>query len=220
MCNNHPAPTSPWLIQAHQCTYCNIACLPANLSEHHTTVSGFRGNTIRATHRGDFNCVVRAQSGRLIHLVDPSAALVIPDSHRNLYSVRHAQHSGRTVILGAQAKLLPYGDPDLFNHSALNTEILQPPVKPVFSHNSRFNANTDVFNENGRFAKNFHRQETSALPQSSQEHHSTMVRSRLHWASQARHNLWLCRRMLCRSNTLISRIRLHAQRSCYFLARQ
>jgi len=145
----------------------------SNLSQDHTAVSGFSGNTSTATHRGDFNCVVRAQSGRLIHLVDPSAALVIPDSHRNLYSVRHAQNSGHTVILGAQAGLLPYGDPDLFvpfledkstglwllpplsNHFALNTEIQQPPVKPIFSHNGRFNAHTDVFNKNGRFAKNF-----------------------------------------------------------------
>ena len=118
MCNNHPAHTSPWLILAHQCTYYNIACLPANLSEDRTAVSGFSGNTSRATHRGDFNCVVRAQSERLIHLVDSSAALVIPDSHRNLYSVRHAQHSGHTVILGAQAGLLPYGNPDLFVHSS------------------------------------------------------------------------------------------------------
>jgi len=86
----------------------------SNLSEDHTAVSGFSGNTSRATHRGNFNCVVRAQNGRLIHLVDPSAALVIPDSHRNLYSVRHAQISGHTVILGAQAGLLPYGDPNLF----------------------------------------------------------------------------------------------------------
>ena len=39
------------------------------------------------------------------------------------------------------------------NHFALNTEILQPPVKPIFPHNGRFNAHTDVFNENGRFAK-------------------------------------------------------------------
>ena len=73
--------------------------------------------------------------------------------------------------MGAQAGLLPYGDPDLFvpfledrstglwllpppsNHFALNTEIQQPPVKPIFSHNGRLNAYTDVFNENGRFAK-------------------------------------------------------------------
>jgi len=57
----------------------------SNLSEDHTAVSGFSGNTSRATHRGDFNCVVRAQNGRLIHLVDPSAALVIPDSHYKPY---------------------------------------------------------------------------------------------------------------------------------------
>ena len=42
------------------------------------------------------------------------ADLVIPDSHRNLYPVRHAQIAGHTVILGAQAGLLPYGDPELF----------------------------------------------------------------------------------------------------------
>ena len=83
MCKNHPARTSPWLILAHQCTYYNIACLPANLSEDHTAVSGFRGSTSIATHRGDFKCVL--QNARLIHLVDPSAALVIPDSHRNLF---------------------------------------------------------------------------------------------------------------------------------------
>ena len=96
MCNNHPAHTSPWLILAHQCTYCNIACSPAICTEDHTAVSGFSGNTNRATHRGDFNCVVRAQRGRLIHLVDPSSPLVIPDNHRNLHSVRHAQNSGLT----------------------------------------------------------------------------------------------------------------------------
>ena len=127
----------------------------SNLSEDHTAVSGFSVNTSRATHRGDFNCVVRAQSGRLIHLIDPSADLVIPDIHRNLYSVRHAQNSGHTVILGAQAGLLPYGDPDLFNHSALNTEIQQPPVKPIFPHNGRFNAHTDVFNKKRTFRKKF-----------------------------------------------------------------
>jgi len=86
----------------------------SNLSEDHTAVSGFSGNKSRPTHRGDFNCVVRTQNGRLIHLVDPSAVLVIPDSHKNLYSVRHAQLAGHTVILGAQAGLLPYGDPKLF----------------------------------------------------------------------------------------------------------
>jgi len=86
----------------------------SNLSENHTTISGFSGNTSRATHRGDFNCVVRAPNRRLIHLVDPSTALVIPDSHTNLYSVRNAELAGHTVILGVQAGLLPYGDPELF----------------------------------------------------------------------------------------------------------
>ena len=105
MCNNHPAPTSPWLILAHQCKYYNIACLPAKLSEVHTAVSGIRRSTSTATHRRDFNRVRKN---------NPSAALVIPDSHTNPYSVRHAPHSGQTVILGAQAGLLPYGNPDLF----------------------------------------------------------------------------------------------------------
>ena len=56
-----------------------------------------------------------------------------------------------------------------------------------------------------------------------QKRHSTMVRSRLHRRTPARHNLWTCRRILCRHNpssTLISWIRLHAQRSCYLLARE
>jgi len=86
----------------------------SNLSDNHTALSGFSGNTSRSTQTGDLNCVVRVQNGRLIHLVDPSVALVIPDNHRNLYSVRHAQIAGHTVILGAQAGLLPYGDPELF----------------------------------------------------------------------------------------------------------
>jgi len=86
----------------------------SNLSEDHTAVSRLSANTSRATHRCDFNCVVREQIGRLYHLVDPSTALVIPDSHRNLQSVRHAQLAGHTVILGAQAGLPPYGDPELF----------------------------------------------------------------------------------------------------------
>jgi len=95
----------------HISQYCLFT---SNLSEDHTAVSGFSGNKSRTTHRGDFNCVIRAQNSRLIHLVDPSADLVIPDSHRNLYSVRHAQLAGHTVILGVQAGLLPYGDPKLF----------------------------------------------------------------------------------------------------------
>ena len=43
-----------------------------------------------------------------------TAASIIPDSHRNLNSVRHAQLTGHTVILEAQAGLLRYGDPELF----------------------------------------------------------------------------------------------------------
>jgi len=39
------------------------------------------------------------------------------------------------------------------NPFALNTEIVQPQEKPIFSQDGRFNAFTDVFNENGRFAK-------------------------------------------------------------------
>jgi len=45
----------------------------------------------------------------------------------------------------------------------------------------------------------------------------------LHRRTPARHNLWICRRILCRHNptsTLISRIHLHAQRSCSLLARE
>ena len=109
MCNNHPAPTSPWLILAHQCKYYNIACLPANCPK--TTQLSPESEEVPAQQLTEATSTAYA---RLIHLVDPSAALVIPDSHRNFYSVRHAQHSGQTVILGAQAGLLPYGDPDLF----------------------------------------------------------------------------------------------------------
>jgi len=36
---------------------------------------------------------------------------------------------------------------------ALNTEIMQPQEKAIFSHDGRFYTSTDVFNENGRFAK-------------------------------------------------------------------
>ena len=46
----------------------------SNLSEDHTAVSGFSGNTSRATHRFDFNCVVREQNGGFIYLADPSTA--------------------------------------------------------------------------------------------------------------------------------------------------
>ena len=66
-------------------------------------------------------------------------------------------------------------------------------------------------------------QETSMLPQRVQERHSTLVRSGLQRRTLARHNVWICRRILCRynpSSTFISRIRLLAQRSCYLLARE
>jgi len=39
------------------------------------------------------------------------------------------------------------------NPFALNTEIVQPQEKPIFSQDSRFNASTDVFDEHGCFAK-------------------------------------------------------------------
>jgi len=39
------------------------------------------------------------------------------------------------------------------NPFALNTEIVQPQVKPIFSQDGRFNASTDVFNKNRCFAK-------------------------------------------------------------------
>jgi len=110
----------------------------SNLKEDHTAVSGFSGNTSRATHKGDFNCIVRAQNGRLIHLVDPSSTLIIPDSHRNLYSVRHAQHAGHTVILGTHAGLLPYHDSDLFVPfiEDKNTGLwLLPLLPPPTAHN-------------------------------------------------------------------------------------
>ena len=82
--------------------------------------------------------VGRAQNGKLIHLVDPSAALVIPDSHRNLYSARHAQLAGHTVILVAQAGLLLYGDPELFVPILEDKSIglwLLPFLHPPKAHN-------------------------------------------------------------------------------------
>ena len=78
----------------------------SNLFQDHTAVSRFSGNTNRATHRGDFKCVVRAPIARLIHVIDPLAALVISYSHKNIYSGRHARLAGHTVMLGAQAGLL------------------------------------------------------------------------------------------------------------------
>jgi len=39
------------------------------------------------------------------------------------------------------------------NDFALNTEIEQPQVNSIFSQDGRFNASTDVFNENGSFTK-------------------------------------------------------------------
>ena len=33
------------------------------------------------------------------------------------------------------------------------TEIVKPQHKSIFSHDDRFNSSTDVFNEDGRFAK-------------------------------------------------------------------
>ena len=64
--------------------------------------------------------------------------------------------------------------------------------------------------------------ETSTLPQRAQECHSMMVRSRLHRRTFARHDLCICRCILCRyipTSTFVSRIRLLAQQRCYLLAR-
>jgi len=45
-------------------------------------------------------------------------------------------------------------DQSASNLFALNTEMMQPPQeKSILSHNGRFNSSTNVFNENGRFAK-------------------------------------------------------------------
>jgi len=44
-------------------------------------------------------------------------------------------------------------DQSVSNPFALNTEIVKPQEKSIFSHDGRFNSSTDVFNENGCFAK-------------------------------------------------------------------
>ena len=66
-------------------------------------------------------------------------------------------------------------------------------------------------------------QETSVLPQRTQECHSTMVRSRLHRCTLARHDLRIYWCILCRHNqksTFRSRILLLAQLRYYLLARE
>ena len=88
-----------------------------------------------------------------------------PDYHKRVQANHVAQQPQPAIMpppymYQANAALPPLAprvhfnpNPPPSNHYALNTEILQPPVQPIFSHNGRFNANTDVFNENGRFAK-------------------------------------------------------------------
>ena len=111
MCNNHLAHTSSWQTPAHPCTFYNVACSQATCPKTTQPFPDSAGTHVEQPTEATSTawCEHKTQD-----LVDPSAALVIPDSHRNLYSVRHAKISGHTVILRAQAGLLPYGDPELF----------------------------------------------------------------------------------------------------------
>ena len=71
MCNNHPAPTSPWLILAHQCKYYNIACLPANCPK--STQLSPESDEVPAQQLTDATSTAYA---RLIHLQPLSSPTV------------------------------------------------------------------------------------------------------------------------------------------------
>ena len=70
-----------------------------NTREDHTSVSGFSGNSSRATHRGDLSARVMNQNKEYTNLHDKDSTLVVPDCIRRLYSVRQATHQGYTVQL-------------------------------------------------------------------------------------------------------------------------
>ena len=88
-----------------------------------------------------------------------------PDYHKR-FQANHVAQQPQPAIMPppymyqANAALPPLAPRVNFNpnpppphHYALNTEILQTPAQPTLSHNERFNLNTDVFNQYGRFAK-------------------------------------------------------------------
>ena len=70
-----------------------------NMREDHTPVSGFQGSTSRATHRGTLCCRLLTTNHQLVHHEQHDSVIVVPDTVRNLFSVRRALEFGHRVIM-------------------------------------------------------------------------------------------------------------------------
>ena len=74
----------------------------SNARNDHTPVSGFQGSTSRATHRGDLHCRLHTSTGTLIYHTEPDSVIIVPDTVRNLFSVRRALASGHSIVMQEQ----------------------------------------------------------------------------------------------------------------------
>lgn len=106
--------------------------------EDHTPVSGFQGSTSRATHRGDLTCRLQTDTGTLIHHTEPDSVILVPDTVRNLFSVRRALASGHSIIMEEQRAgiyLSPSNSFVPFEHDSETGLWLLPLYAPASAHN-------------------------------------------------------------------------------------
>ena len=112
-----------------------------NPREDHTPVSGFQGSTSRATHRGDLVCRLLTNTQTLTHHIEPDSLIIVPDTVRNLFSVRRAIADGHSIIMQqdkAGIYLHPSGSFVPFEHDPETGLWLLPLYAPA-------GANSDIY---------------------------------------------------------------------------
>ena len=112
-----------------------------NPREDHTPVSGFQGSTSRATHRGDLACRLLTNTQTLTHHIEPDSLIIVPDTVRNLFSVRRAIADGHSIIMQqdkAGIYLHPSGSFVPFEHDPETGLCLLPLYAPA-------GANSDIY---------------------------------------------------------------------------
>ena len=112
-----------------------------NPREDHTPVSGFQGSTSRATHRGDLVCRLLTNTQTLTHHIEPDSLIIVPDTVRNLFSVRRAIADGHSIVMQqdkAGIYLHPSGSFVPFEHDPETGLWLLPLYAPA-------GANSDIY---------------------------------------------------------------------------
>ena len=70
-----------------------------NAVEDHTCLSGFQGSHTRAVARADLSCRLLTTDNQLLHHIEKNSVLLVPDTVKNLFSVRVAASLGHQIVM-------------------------------------------------------------------------------------------------------------------------